>query len=232
MSRLRKIYKGEENWEVLYNQQDEILNTHGKSKNNQGEANAASHATNKTFREDVNNPNKGFSLSAIFGLRQDYSSFKIKTADGKRIRKDAYKIFMNLENPRNLISLLTPSDPTQSFNFEASGGEPFTVENEYEQKAKQLALNLDSNSYIKNKNLRVKVLSGEIDPSKLVHFTPQELFPEKWSETIMANQELLKKQVEGSKARATTDMFTCPKCKKKETTYYEQQTRGADELMT
>jgi hypothetical protein len=65
MSRLRKIYKGEENWEVLYNQQDEILNTHGKSKNNQGEANAASPATNKTFREDVNNPNKGFTFENI-----------------------------------------------------------------------------------------------------------------------------------------------------------------------
>jgi transcription elongation factor S-II len=105
-------------------------------------------------------------------------------------------------------------------------------EYEYEQKAKQLALNLDSTSYIKNKYLRAAVLSGEINPSKIVHFTPQELFPEKWSETILANQELLKKQVEGSKARATTDMFTCPKCKKKETTYYEQQTRGADEPMT
>ena len=105
-------------------------------------------------------------------------------------------------------------------------------ENEYEQKAKQLALNLDSTSYVKNTNLRNRVLSGEIKASKLVHCTPQELFPEKWEETILANKELLKKQVEGSKARATTDMFTCPKCKKKETTYYEQQTRGADEPMT
>lgn len=105
-------------------------------------------------------------------------------------------------------------------------------ENEYEQKAKQLALNLDPNSYVKNKNLCIKVLSGEVDCNKLVHYTPEELFPEKWAETIKANQELLKKQVEGSKARATTDMFICPKCKKKETTYYEQQTRGADEPMT
>ncbi len=105
-------------------------------------------------------------------------------------------------------------------------------ENEYEQKAKQLALNLDINSYVQNKNLHAKVLSGEIDPSKLVHYTPQELFPEKWAETIKANPKPTKKQVEGSKARATTDMFMCPKCKKKETTYYEQQTRGADEPMT
>jgi transcription elongation factor S-II len=105
-------------------------------------------------------------------------------------------------------------------------------ENEYEQKAKQLALNLDSTSYIKNTNLRKKIISGEIDPHQLVFLTPQELFPEKWEQTILANKEILKKQVEGSKARPTTDAFTCPKCKKKETTYYEQQTRGADEPMT
>jgi len=107
-----------------------------------------------------------------------------------------------------------------------------TDDSEYEQKAKQLALNLDPNSYIKNKDLHQRVIKGEIEPSKLVFFTPQELFPEKWEQTIAANAELLKKQVEGSKARATTDMFFCPKCKKRETTYYEQQTRGADEPMT
>jgi len=105
-------------------------------------------------------------------------------------------------------------------------------DNEYEQKAKQLALNLDKNSYIKNSGLYSRVVNGEIQASKLVFCTPQELFPEKWEVTIAANQELLKKQVEGSKARATTDMFICPKCKKRETTYYEQQTRGADEPMT
>jgi transcription elongation factor S-II len=105
-------------------------------------------------------------------------------------------------------------------------------ENEYEQKARQLALNLNQTSYVKNTYLYPKVLNGEITPKQLVHLTPQELFPSKWEHTILENKELLKKQVEGSKARATTDMFVCPKCKKRETTYYEQQTRGADEPMT
>ena len=103
---------------------------------------------------------------------------------------------------------------------------------EYEQKARQISINLDPNSYIKNTYLHPLVISGEITPAQLVYLTPQELCPEKWEQTIRENQELLKKQVEGSKARATTDMFICPKCKKRETTYYEQQTRGADEPMT
>jgi transcription elongation factor S-II len=105
-------------------------------------------------------------------------------------------------------------------------------ENEYEQKARQLAINIDTKSYVKNTYLRPKILSGDISPQELVNLSPQDLFPEKWEQTILENQALLKKQVEGSKARATTDMFVCPKCKKRETSYYEQQTRGSDEPMT
>ncbi len=102
----------------------------------------------------------------------------------------------------------------------------------YEHKLKQLVLNLNPNSYIKNTYLAPKVLSGEITPQQLIIMSPVELFPEKWEKTIEANKELLKKQVEGSKSRATTDMFFCSKCKKRETSYYEQQTRSSDEPMT
>jgi transcription elongation factor S-II len=102
----------------------------------------------------------------------------------------------------------------------------------YEAKCRQIVLNLDPSSYIKNSYLLPKVISGEIKGESLVHLSPQELFPERWEKTIQENNELLKKQVEGSKARATTDMFLCGKCKKRECTYYEQQTRSADEPMT
>lgn len=102
----------------------------------------------------------------------------------------------------------------------------------YEHKLKQIVLNLNPYSYIKNTYLLHKVITGEISPENLITMTPVELFPEKWEETIKANKELLKKQVEGSKSRATTDMFFCGKCKKRETSYYEQQTRSSDEPMT
>ena len=89
-------------------------------------------AKERFYKQDLYNPNMGFSLSGIFGLKPDYHSYPIKTADNK-IRKDAYKIFANLENPRNLISLITPSDPLQTFDFESPGGDPLTVDTEYEQ---------------------------------------------------------------------------------------------------
>ena len=54
MSRLRKIYKGEENWDVIYNQQDEILtNPHlAKNANKDSNYNLTSPNLNKLFSED------------------------------------------------------------------------------------------------------------------------------------------------------------------------------------
>jgi hypothetical protein len=49
MTKLRKIFKGEENWDIMYNDQDDILKfTNDENQN--------SHL--KTFQEDKNNPNK------------------------------------------------------------------------------------------------------------------------------------------------------------------------------
>ncbi len=134
---------------------------------------------------------------------------------------------------KQLLSLLKNESLVD--RIESSIYERFSMDmtdENYEHKLKQLVLNLNPNSYIKNTYLLPKVLSGEIPAEKLITLTPIELFPEKWAETIKENNELLKKQVEGSKSRATTDMFFCGKCKKRETTYYEQQTRSSDEPMT
>ena len=54
MSTLRKIYKGEVGWDVVYNNQEEILNASGKSKMNPSDVNAIEKGINKIFREDAN----------------------------------------------------------------------------------------------------------------------------------------------------------------------------------
>ena len=57
MSRLRKIYKGEEGWDSIFTNQDEILNANGKSKINQADVNAVNPGMNKIFREDASAKN-------------------------------------------------------------------------------------------------------------------------------------------------------------------------------
>lgn len=73
-------------------------------------------------------PDSGFGLSSIFSLRHDISILDIKTIDNK-IRKDAFRIFENLTNPKNIISIITPKETFDDPDISASpGGEPLVKE--------------------------------------------------------------------------------------------------------
>ena len=73
--------------------------------------------------QNVYRPDSGFSLSTIFALQPGARLRDIK--QGNKIRKDAYRQFLNLVNPRNLVSLITPQ---LSFTEAGEGGEPLVKE--------------------------------------------------------------------------------------------------------
>ena len=84
----------------------------------------------------------------------------------------------------------------------------------------------------KNPDLRRRVLLGEIKPESLVTMSAEEMASHKrQSENI---QIQLKKCVHDAdeEEKATTDMFQCSQCRKRKCTYYQMQTRSADEPMT
>jgi len=70
-----------------------------------------------------------------------------------------------------------------------------------------------------------------IKPHIVAFMTHQELSPEKWADLITAKIKRDKNKFETNIA-AATDTFTCRKCKANECTYYQMQTRSADEPMT
>jgi transcription elongation factor S-II len=72
---------------------------------------------------------------------------------------------------------------------------------------------------------------GTIKPHIIAFMTHQELAPEKWAELIDAKSKRDKNKFETNIA-AATDTFTCRKCKGNQCTYYQMQTRSADEPMT
>lgn len=75
------------------------------------------------------------------------------------------------------------------------------------------------------------IASGELTPEKFVFMTHQEMNMKRWNELI----EKKKKRDESKYAKnieASTNMFTCKKCRSKKCTYYELQTRSADEPAT
>jgi transcription elongation factor S-II len=72
---------------------------------------------------------------------------------------------------------------------------------------------------------------GTIKPHIVAFMTHQELAPEKWATLIDSKSKRDKNKFETNIA-AATDTFTCRKCKGNQCTYYQMQTRSADEPMT
>ena len=79
--------------------------------------------------------------------------------------------------------------------------------------------------------LVAKIMDGSVKPQNVAFMTHQELYPEKWNELIDAKAKRDKNKFENNVA-AATDTFTCRKCKGNQCTYYQMQTRSADEPMT
>jgi DNA-directed RNA polymerase subunit M/transcription elongation factor TFIIS len=101
----------------------------------------------------------------------------------------------------------------------------------YLSNARSIVGNLHPNSYIQNKSLFARFKAGEITLEELTTFNFNDLYPELWKDLSMRQFEREKRLLEGNKSMAT-DQFFCKRCKKRECTYYELQTRSADEPMT
>jgi transcription elongation factor S-II len=84
---------------------------------------------------------------------------------------------------------------------------------------------------LKNEELINHIKNGEIKPHEIAFMTHQEMRPDIWKELIEAKQKRDKALFENN-MEAATDTFTCRKCKSKKCTYYQMQTRSADEPMT
>ena len=84
---------------------------------------------------------------------------------------------------------------------------------------------------LKHPDLIQMIKSGEIQPQTVAFMTHQEFQPEHWKELI---DKKMKRDASrfADNLQASTDMFTCRKCKSKRCTYYELQTRSADEPAT
>jgi transcription elongation factor S-II len=86
-------------------------------------------------------------------------------------------------------------------------------------------------SNLKDEKLIESIINKKIKAHEVAFMTHQEMQPDNWSELL----ELKKIRDENKyepKLEASTDDFKCWKCKSKKCTYYQLQTRSADEPMT
>ena len=74
-------------------------------------------------------------------------------------------------------------------------------------------------------------MDGTIAVKLLAFMTHQEMQPEKWECLIQAKIKKDKSKYD-TQQEAMTDTFKCRKCHSKKCSYYQMQTRSADEPMT
>lgn len=97
--------------------------------------------------------------------------------------------------------------------------------------ARRVVGNLSPTSYVKNGSLLERYKEGDITLETIVNHNYYELFPEKWQKLVDQQAKKERIQLEGDFSRAT-DRWQCSSCKQRKCTYYELQTRSADEPMT
>ncbi|NWZ99432.1 TCEA3 protein, partial [Nesospiza acunhae] len=85
----------------------------------------------------------------------------------------------------------------------------------------------------KNPGLRRNVLCGAIKPSLIARMTAEEMASDELKKLRSAmTQEAIREHQMAKTGGTVTDLFQCGKCKKKNCTYNQVQTRSADEPMT
>ena len=96
----------------------------------------------------------------------------------------------------------------------------------YVDKMRSIITNLEKNS-----DLRKRITQKEIRSGELAFMTHQQMNPDKWQK-MLDDKKVRDENRYAPKIEASTDNFTCRKCKSKKCSYYQLQTRSADEPMT
>ncbi|ULY68581.1 putative transcription elongation factor TFIIS [Chlorella virus XW01] len=110
-----------------------------------------------------------------------------------------------------------------SIKYAEENETPFLFEQIYDSKIDEIINQLkNSDSFVQN------IKDNKFNIKEIPYLKPEDLYPEKFEKIVK------KKAVEKAKkdAKATTNVFKCPKCKKRKATVVEKQTRAADEPAT
>ena len=152
---------------------------------------------------------------------------KIENADTFRanIRKKLDEILENEKNSTNLEKGI--------FNYTLKESEHRKIVKKWDNK-QFVQIYLDHlRSIIANLkgDILQQIKDGTMKPHIVAFMTHQELLPERWDDLIAAKIKRDKNKFEVN-ISAATDTFTCRKCKANQCTYYQMQTKSADEPMT
>lgn len=139
----------------------------------------------------------------------------ITEQDSSILENSIFEYSINLANDRNIV---------QSWDNSI-------FKKMYVNKARSIYSNLKSDSYIKNNELMTKLQKNKINIKDIPFMSFQALFPQHWKK-IMDEKYKRDKLLYEDQPEAMTDQFKCGRCKQRKCSYFELQTRSADESMT
>jgi transcription elongation factor S-II len=99
----------------------------------------------------------------------------------------------------------------------------------YIQKLKTILFNLSNQNTLDI--ILQKIKNKEMKPHELAFMTHQEIRPDIW-DNLLEEKKIKDENKFSPKIEASTDDYTCSKCRSKQCTFYQLQTRSADEPMT
>ncbi|SCW00962.1 LAFE_0D01992g1_1 [Lachancea fermentati] len=155
----------------------------------------------------------------------------VTTIYGHKLRDMVIKAFYDAlakESEHPPQSILTTSIAIEKELNNLNDSE--TNEKAYKDKYRVIYSNVISKN---NSDLKHKINNGDVTPQYLVTCDPKELAPEHLKKKLeeISKQNLFNAQG-ATLERSVTDRFTCGKCKEKKVSYYQLQTRSADEPLT
>jgi len=152
------------------------------------------------------------------------------------IRNKSYGLINKIVENEKISRQIEQSIYNSSIQFSSENNIKRNWENKifkslYLSRIRSIYTNLKEDSYLQNKNFKTRILENDIDPKKISILSNYDIFPEIWEELLLklAENDKLKYEL---KPEAMTDMFKCRKCGSRSCSYYEFQTRSADEPMT
>lgn len=101
----------------------------------------------------------------------------------------------------------------------------------YASKARSVVCNLHPESYVRNERLLQRVRDREFAPHQVAWMNPVNVHPERWRHEVEMKMRR-DEYISNAKPMAMTDQFRCSKCRKRECSFMELQTRSCDEPAT
>lgn len=114
-------------------------------------------------------------------------------------------------------------------------GTPPAWENKhFKEMYKRKYMSILSNFNDPTNNLMDRIVNGEVKTKTIAFLEPNEIHPSgPYARTIEEHKIAdYKKELAGDKSRECRGIFQCNRCKSNKTSYYQLQTRSADEPMT